>query len=122
MPRLSLPEANWKRTADEPSHARQSAIFSTGLHRSLKTKNQRPRATLHPPPLIWIEPFLLTMLLFLICPARVAEGEQLTRKVSQRSAMEQGRLQKLVSLQNGGNLQSSASLSIRVAKRMVHLT
>ncbi len=44
-------------------------------------------------------------------------NEQLTREVSHRSAMEQGRVQQLVSLQNGGNLQSSASLSIPVAKR-----
>jgi hypothetical protein len=44
-------------------------------------------------------------------------SEQLTREASHRSAMEQGRVQQLVSLQNGGNLQSSANLSIPVAKR-----
>ena len=44
-------------------------------------------------------------------------SEQLTREVSHRSAMEQGR-QQLGSLQNGGNVQSSATLRIPAAKRM----
>ena len=45
-------------------------------------------------------------------------SEQLTREVSHRSAMEQCRLHQLVSLQNGGNLKSSATLGIPAAKRM----
>jgi len=44
-------------------------------------------------------------------------NEQLTREASHRSKMEQGRVQQLVSLQNGGTLQSSANLSIPAAKR-----
>ncbi len=49
-------------------------------------------------------------------------SEQLTREVSHRSAMEQGRLQQLISLQNGGKLSSSARLSIPWPKGWVHLT
>jgi Fe-S cluster assembly scaffold protein SufB len=51
-------------------------------------------------------------------PTQTHPSEQLTREASHRSVMEQGRVQQqLVSIQNGGNLQSSASLSIPVAKR-----
>ncbi len=39
-------------------------------------------------------------------------SEQLTREVSHRSAVKQGRVRRLGSLQNGGKLESSARVSI----------